>query len=113
MSLPFDPRAIPTLPPETDLQPVSPDRLLPSALRQRFASPPPWAPDVQTDRWLQAEVTVPAAVLVPLVWRPGRADDGAGPGVLLTQRTAHLKKHAGQISFPGGRAEPHLSLIHI
>ena len=26
--------------------------------------------------------------------------------VLLTQRTAHLSKHAGQISFPGGRQEP-------
>ncbi len=41
----------------------------------------------------------PAAVLVPLVERP------AGYTVLLTQRTAHLEHHAGQISFPGGRAE--------
>ncbi len=42
---------------------------------------------------------VPAAVLVPLVL-------GATRGVLLTQRTAHLKKHAGQVSFPGGRIDP-------
>ena len=42
----------------------------------------------------------PAAVLVPLVDRPG------GLTVLLTQRTAHLNDHAGQISFPGGRVEP-------
>ena len=42
----------------------------------------------------------PAAVLVPLVERP------AGMTVLLTQRTAHLSDHAGQISFPGGRIEP-------
>lgn len=42
----------------------------------------------------------PAAVLVPLVDRP------AGLTVLLTQRTAHLNDHAGQISFPGGRVEP-------
>jgi 8-oxo-dGTP pyrophosphatase MutT (NUDIX family) len=41
-----------------------------------------------------------AAVLVPLIQRP------EGLQVLLTQRTAHLKDHAGQISFPGGRAEP-------
>src|ERR1700747_941723 len=39
----------------------------------------------------------PAAVLVPLV---DRVD---GMSVLLTQRTAHLSAHAGQISFPGGR----------
>ena len=40
-----------------------------------------------------------AAVLVPLVDR----DDGFH--VLLTQRSARLKNHAGQISFPGGRIE--------
>ncbi len=40
-----------------------------------------------------------AAVLVPLVLRED------GPFVLLTQRTAHLAHHAGQISFPGGRME--------
>lgn len=42
---------------------------------------------------------VPAAVLVPIV---DRAD---GPTILLTQRSAQLKNHAGQISFPGGRIE--------
>jgi 8-oxo-dGTP pyrophosphatase MutT (NUDIX family) len=41
----------------------------------------------------------PAAVLVPLVDHP------QGMSVLLTQRTAHLSAHAGQISFPGGRME--------
>jgi 8-oxo-dGTP pyrophosphatase MutT (NUDIX family) len=41
----------------------------------------------------------PAAVLFPIVLR----DDGHT--VLLTQRTAHLRDHAGQISFPGGRVE--------
>jgi 8-oxo-dGTP pyrophosphatase MutT (NUDIX family) len=40
-----------------------------------------------------------AAVLVPLIHRGGRVQ------VLLTQRTAHLDDHAGQISFPGGRVE--------
>ena len=42
----------------------------------------------------------PAAVLIPLVLRPG------GPTILLTKRTSHLADHAGQISFPGGRLEP-------
>jgi 8-oxo-dGTP pyrophosphatase MutT (NUDIX family) len=40
-----------------------------------------------------------AAVLVPLVNRP------EGVSVLLTQRTTHLRHHAGQIAFPGGRVE--------
>ncbi|MBM3510582.1 MAG: CoA pyrophosphatase [Alphaproteobacteria bacterium] len=42
----------------------------------------------------------PAAVLVPIV------EHASGATVLLTQRTAHLADHAGQISFPGGRVEP-------
>jgi len=28
-----------------------------------------------------------------------------GPSIVLTKRTAHLRDHAGQISFPGGRIE--------
>jgi 8-oxo-dGTP pyrophosphatase MutT (NUDIX family) len=43
---------------------------------------------------------IPAAVLIPIVNRP------SGLTVLLTQRTAHLRDHAGQVSFPGGRCEP-------
>ncbi len=42
----------------------------------------------------------PAAVLMPFVTR------GDDLSVLLTQRTAHLKDHPGQVSFPGGRADP-------
>lgn len=42
----------------------------------------------------------PAAVLVPIVAR-------AELTLLLTQRTAHLAAHAGQIAFPGGKIEPH------
>jgi 8-oxo-dGTP pyrophosphatase MutT (NUDIX family) len=42
----------------------------------------------------------PAAVLVPIVNRPD------GLMLMLTQRSAGLPEHAGQISFPGGRVEP-------
>jgi len=42
---------------------------------------------------------IPAAVLVPVVNRP------AGLQLLLTQRSADLADHPGQISFPGGRLE--------
>ena len=41
----------------------------------------------------------PAAVLLPLIFRHE-------PHVLLTQRTHHLTRHAGQVAFPGGRADP-------
>jgi len=39
----------------------------------------------------------PAAVLIPIIARRGEAT------VLLTHRSAHLKDHAGQIAFPGGK----------
>lgn len=41
-----------------------------------------------------------AAVLVPIV------DRGEGATVILTTRTAHLRKHSGQIAFPGGSVDP-------
>ena len=41
-----------------------------------------------------------AAVLIPVVAHPG------GATVLFTRRTTQLKSHSGQVSFPGGRAEP-------
>ena len=40
----------------------------------------------------------PAAVLIPVVDHPE-------PTVLLTQRSAHLNDHAGQIAFPGGKID--------
>jgi 8-oxo-dGTP pyrophosphatase MutT (NUDIX family) len=73
-----------------------------AALRQRLKRTPP-AFSVYGDD--DAEVrrvagVTAAAVLVPIVDRPG------GLTVIFTQRTSHLKAHSGQISFPGGRAEP-------
>lgn len=42
----------------------------------------------------------PAAVLLPLVEYP------TGINVILTQRTEHLRHHAGQVCLPGGTADP-------
>lgn len=42
---------------------------------------------------------MPAAVLVAVVDRPS-------PGVILTERPKTMRKHPGQISFPGGRIDP-------
>lgn len=45
------------------------------------------------------DVLMPAAVLVAITDRPE-------PGVILTRRTETLRRHAGQIAFPGGRIDP-------
>ena len=77
------------------------ERLSPQFLRERFHRPPDWAPEFTDERWrMGTDPLRPAAVLVPLVMRE------AGVSVLLTQRTAHLSSHAGQVAFPGGRTEP-------
>ena len=47
-----------------------------------------------------------AAVLVPLV-----VDPTGGWTVVLTERHADLRKHAGEISFPGGRRDPGETLL--
>jgi len=64
--------------------------------------PPDWTPDHLGDgRLLGNRPRTDASVLVPLVMRE------SGVQVLLTRRTEHLRDHAGQISFPGGRVEAH------
>ena len=42
---------------------------------------------------------IPAAVLIAIT-------DRKDPGVVLTVRREHLRTHAGQIAFPGGRIDP-------
>jgi 8-oxo-dGTP pyrophosphatase MutT (NUDIX family) len=96
----LDPRAVPVLGNDAHLAEVARDRLCAEALRQRLATPPLWAPETQGDGGVfDDHPRINAAVLVPLVQRE------QGLTVLLTQRTSHLRDHAGQISFPGGRAE--------
>jgi len=72
-------------------------------LRGRFAQPRPVASLLTGDGSLLRDGSTlrPAAVLVPVISRDGDLS------VLFTRRTDHLYDHAGQISFPGGRAEPH------
>lgn len=67
-------------------------------LRASLLAEPPVGHFVQEEGALDQPLT-PAAVLFPIVLRD------AGYTVLLTQRTTHLRDHAGQISFPGGRVE--------
>lgn len=69
-------------------------------LRRRLAarSPPEFA--VYGDDGVGRVGTTAAAVLIPVIAQ------AQGLTVLFTQRTQHLKSHSGQVSFPGGRAEP-------
>jgi 8-oxo-dGTP pyrophosphatase MutT (NUDIX family) len=78
---------------------LPPERLQAAWLRQRLARPNPWKPELPEDLRERFPTLRRAAVLIPVVARP------EGLTVLLTQRTAHLNNHAGQISFPGGSAE--------
>jgi len=48
---------------------------------------------------LRASALIPAAVLIAVT-------DRTEPGLLLTVRREHLRTHAGQIAFPGGRVDP-------
>lgn len=48
---------------------------------------------------LRDEASIPAAVLIAIT-------DRATPGVILTVRREHMRTHAGQVAFPGGRIDP-------
>lgn len=68
-------------------------------IRSRLGSPakePPIAGDLPE---LRALAETQAAVLIAIT-------DRSEPGVILTVRREHLRTHAGQIAFPGGRVDP-------
>ncbi|MFG6466877.1 CoA pyrophosphatase [Roseateles sp. BYS87W] len=86
---------------DTQLPAVQPDGLTVAAIRQRLANRGGWTPEFTGDGARFTDRSpAGAAVLMPLVQRPD------GLRLLLTRRTDHLRDHAGQISFPGGRTEP-------
>jgi len=104
MIAPVDPDA---LPPDPRFEsergpPVDPTRLTPAGLRARFAQDLPWQPDQAGDgrAFVPGRAVRPAAVLI------GLREHADGLQVIFTVRARHLADHAGQISFPGGRAEP-------
>ncbi|MEX2453677.1 MAG: CoA pyrophosphatase [Rhodospirillaceae bacterium] len=78
-----------------------------SAFEGPGIDPPPLDTNDDGFGWLKQDADfrpdriAKAAVLVPLVDRPH------GMTVLLTRRTSHLRSHAGQVSFPGGKTENH------
>ncbi|MGA9875202.1 MAG: CoA pyrophosphatase [Solirubrobacteraceae bacterium] len=72
----------------------------PSALRTLAASLSAVLLDAGAASEPQLDEQVPAAVLVPLYAHGGELR------VVLTKRRADLRRHAGEISFPGGRRDP-------
>lgn len=68
-------------------------------LRAALDAPPALSPIGGDLPELRAEASIPAAVLIAVTDRPQ-------PGVILTVRREHLRTHAGQIAFPGGRVDP-------
>lgn len=99
-SLPdFDPRTVPLVGVDGHLPAVPAAAQTPDALRRRFATPPLWTPEIVREKKFVQRPPAEAAVLVPIVQRER-------PTVLLTERTAHLSTHSGQIAFPGGKADP-------
>ena len=93
-----DPRQVPVTQIDHHLPAVAPERLTPVALRQRFAEPPCWQPELLAEKKFMDRAPMPAAVLIAIVLC-------AQPTVLLTQRTPHLSTHSGQIAFPGGKVD--------
>ena len=72
---------------------------LATRLREALAAAPS-EPPLQGDLpEVRAEAEVEAAVLMAVT-------DRAAPGMVLTVRREHLRTHAGQVAFPGGRIDP-------
>jgi 8-oxo-dGTP pyrophosphatase MutT (NUDIX family) len=71
-------------------------------LRRRLVRPEAASAEITGDQGVSRDGSrlTPASVLVPIVIREAEFT------VLFTRRTAHLRAHSGQISFPGGRSEP-------
>lgn len=107
----FDPREVPIVSRDSHMSAVEQSLLTPDGLRLRFTQEKQWQAEVTDEnraalaregsvRAGRGNELTPAAVLIPLIMHENELK------ILLTQRTAHLHDHPGQISFPGGRSDP-------
>lgn len=95
------PQLVPVASVDDHLPAISAASLTAEAIRNRLALLSTWTPEFAGDGGLfPGREPSGAAVLIPLVQHK------TGLNLLLTRRSDHLRDHAGQISFPGGRVEP-------
>lgn len=95
----FDPSDQPWLVADQGLSAVDRQWFEPEPFRRLWSAISSWQQDDKASGADLRAMEREAAVLVPLVAHP------EGLRVMLTQRTAHLRDHAGQVSFPGGSIE--------
>ena len=107
----FDPTIVPIVGRDTHLPKVADHLFSVEGLRTRFLEDRLWDVEVTDEnraarsaegamRAGRGDQPTPASVLIPVIAHQ------AALNILLTQRTSHLYDHPGQISFPGGRADP-------
>ncbi len=94
----FNPRRVPVVGIDSHLPAIAASQLASYALRSRLADGATFTPELTIEPRMIDRPLRDAAVLIPIVMR----DE---PMVLLTQRTAELKNHPGQIAFAGGKVD--------
>jgi 8-oxo-dGTP pyrophosphatase MutT (NUDIX family) len=94
----FNPLEVPIKAWDSHLPAVPAPLLTLASLRERFARPPLWQPEVREEPRFTDRAARDAAVLVALVMREE-------PTLILTQRTEQMSTHSGQIAFPGGKVD--------
>ncbi len=95
----FRPEAMPVVGIDSHLPPIAPQQLSAAALRRRFEETGrAWEPEIMREHRFVDRQPASAAVLIPIVMHESAT-------VLLTERTAHLSSHSGQIAFPGGKTD--------
>ncbi len=99
MVLGFDPQKLSIVGIDDHLPALTKEVLRSAAVRRRFMLAPTWSPEANHEPRFNNRSPTHASVLIALIERDELT-------VLLTQRTAHLSDHPGQISFAGGRVEP-------
>ena len=99
----FDPRTVPLIGFDAHLAAVPAASLSAQALRSRFAKPPQWIPEVREEPSFSNRQPAEAAVLIAIALADGITRHESA--IVLTQRTAHLSTHSGQIAFAGGKVD--------